>query len=131
MDPTGTFPKVTAAGLVLNVPEDVVLEFVEVELLLALVTPEQPDWMMAVNRIVANTKRARTRGTLRLCCWIGEWRMYRLRLSEAPVRADTPRFTSANPTGTSHRVVCFSEPSEGPRRRVTCFVGEGVRCLQH
>jgi hypothetical protein len=72
VDPTGTFPKVTAAGLMLNVPEDVVLEFVEVELLLALVTPEQPDWMMAVNKIVANTKRARTRGTLRLCDWIGE-----------------------------------------------------------
>jgi hypothetical protein len=72
VDPTGTFPKVTAAGLMLNVPEDVVLEFVEVELLLALVTPEQPDWMMAVNKIVANTKRARTRGTPRLCDWIGE-----------------------------------------------------------
>jgi len=75
VDPTGTFPKATAAGLVLNVPEDVVLEFVEVELLLALVTPEQPDWMMAVNKIVANTKRARARGTLRSCGWIGEWRM--------------------------------------------------------
>jgi hypothetical protein len=72
VDPTGTFPKVTAAGLVLNVPEDVVLECVEVELLLALVTPEQPDWMRAVNKIVANTKRARTRGTRRLCDWIGE-----------------------------------------------------------
>ena len=76
VDPTGTFPKVTAAGLMLNVPEDVVLEFVEVELLLALVTPEQPDWMMAVNKIVANTKRAGARGTLRPCGWIGEWRMY-------------------------------------------------------
>jgi hypothetical protein len=76
VDPTGTLPKVTAAGLVLNVPEDVVLEFVEGELLLALVTPEQPDWMVAGNKIVANTKRARTRGTLRLCTSIGEWRMY-------------------------------------------------------
>ena len=105
MDPTGTFPKVTAAGLVLNVPEDVVLE------LLAVVTPVQPDWMMAVNKIVANTKRARTRGTLRLYDWIGEWRKYSLRLFGAPTRADTPRFTSANPTGTSHRVVCSIEPS--------------------
>ena len=131
MDPTGTFPKVIAAGLILNVPEDVVLEFVEVELLLALVTPEQPDWMMAVNKIVANTKRARTRGTLRLCDWIGEWRKYALRLFEAPAWADTPRFTSAKPTGTSHQVVCSSEPSEGPRRRVACFIGEGVRCAQH
>jgi hypothetical protein len=104
---------VTAAGLVLNVPEDVVLEFVEVELLLALVTPEQPDWIMAVNKIVANTKRARARGTLRLCGRIGEWRKYSLRLLEAPTWADTPRFTSANPTGTSHQVVCSSEPSEG------------------
>ena len=76
MDPTGTFPKVTAAGLVLNVPKDVVLEFVEVELVLALVTPEQPVWMIAVNKIVANKKRPRTRGNLRLCNSIGEWRMY-------------------------------------------------------
>ena len=76
VDPTGTFPKVTAAGLMLNVPEDVVLEFVEVELLLAVVTPVQPDWMMAVNKIVANKKRARRRGTLRPCTSIREWRMY-------------------------------------------------------
>jgi hypothetical protein len=52
VDPTGTFLKATAAGLVLNVPEDVVLE------LLAVVTPVQPDWMMAVSKIVANKKRA-------------------------------------------------------------------------
>ena len=73
VDPTGTFPKVTAAGLMLNVPED----FVEVELPLALVIPEQPDWMMAANKIVANTKRARRRGTMCLCDWIGKWRICR------------------------------------------------------
>jgi hypothetical protein len=70
VDPTGTFPKATAAGLVLNVPEDVVLE------LLAVVIPVQPDWMMAVSKIVADKKRARRRGTLRLCTSIGEWRTY-------------------------------------------------------
>lgn len=44
MDPAGTFPKITAAGLTLSVPEGVMLEFVEVvELLLALVTPVHPD----------------------------------------------------------------------------------------
>jgi hypothetical protein len=72
VDPTGTFPKATAAGLVLNLPEDVVSEFVEVELLLTLVTPEQPDWTMAINKIAANTRRAATGGTLCLCDWIGE-----------------------------------------------------------
>lgn len=65
----------TTAGLVLNVPVDVVLEFVEVALLLALVTPEQPNWMMAMNKMVVNTKGAPTCGTLRLRDGIGEWQM--------------------------------------------------------
>lgn len=76
MDPTGTFPKVTAAGLALNDPEDVldvVLEFVEVELPLALVIPEQPDWTMAANKMAANTRRAAIGGALRLCGGIGKF----------------------------------------------------------
>ena len=64
LDPTGTLPKVIAAGLVLNVAEDAAPELVEVELLLALVTPEQPDWTMATNKIAANTRRAVIGGTL-------------------------------------------------------------------
>jgi hypothetical protein len=64
---------VTAAGLVLNVAEDVALELVEVELLLALVTPEQPDWTMAVHKIAANTRRAAIGGALRLCGRIGRF----------------------------------------------------------
>ena len=71
VDPTGTFPNVSAAGLTLSVPEGVVSEFVEVELLLALVTPEQPDWTMATSKIAANTRTAATGGTLRLCERIG------------------------------------------------------------
>lgn len=76
VDPTGTFPNATTAGLVLNVPEDVVSEFVEAELLLALVTPEQPDWTMATNKIAANTRRAATGGALRLCDRIGTFLTY-------------------------------------------------------
>ena len=61
VDPTGTFPKVRAAGLTVSAPEGVVFEFVEVvELLRALVTPVHPDWVRAA-KIVANTKRAASR----------------------------------------------------------------------
>lgn len=77
----GTLPKVIAAGLVRNVAEDVVSEFGEVELLLALVTlalvtPEQPDWIKAANKIVANTRRAATGGTVPLYGGIGTCRRH-------------------------------------------------------
>ena len=62
--PTGTFPKLKAAGLVLNAPE--VVAFVEVELFLALVTPEQPDWTMNMDKIATNTRKPATGGILRL-----------------------------------------------------------------
>jgi hypothetical protein len=49
-DPTGTLPKVIAAGLRPNAPEGAVSEAVEVEELpLALVTPAHPDWSRAAH----------------------------------------------------------------------------------
>lgn len=72
-DPTETFPKVSAARFVLNIPEDVVSEFVGLELLLAPVSPEQPDWTMAANKIAANMTRAAIGGILRLSGRIGKF----------------------------------------------------------
>ena len=63
MLPRGTLPKFRAVGLALKAEEavDPVEEVAEiVEVPLALVTPAQPHWTMAINRVVANTKRART-----------------------------------------------------------------------
>ena len=44
VDPTGTFPKLIAAGLIARLPDDAVSEVAEVvELPLAVVTPVHPD----------------------------------------------------------------------------------------
>ena len=66
MDPTGTFPKVTAAGLTLSTPDGVVSapdgvapDVVDVvELPLALVTPVHPDWMTIASRSAMNIHMA-------------------------------------------------------------------------
>ena len=76
VDPTGTFPKVTAAGLTISVPEGVVSEFGEgvvvefvevVELSLTLLMPVHPDWMTTASRSAMNIQIAKV---VRLPEWI-------------------------------------------------------------
>jgi hypothetical protein len=68
VDPTGTFPKATAAGLTLNALAGATLELVAVvESPLALVTPVHPYWRRAADKTSAHVKRAGTRETLCSC----------------------------------------------------------------
>jgi hypothetical protein len=74
--PTGTLPKFKVAGLALRAPVGGgVVPVVEVtELLLALVTPVQPDKIVAANKRVPDKKRTKTRGVGNASLTVNRWR---------------------------------------------------------